>query len=370
MTDAQAEKFYYGILSDDVEQRVVVLNGFELPEGRHKVSAGPQHATPWVRPAQQSLAVDATVDRKKPSSSGGGTHGFSEIGRGRGSHGGSVFRDREGTMGPPQRIVEPRYQPMALTRTTPYDQTRRVYQPGEKGFAIGGKGKGKGLGLPTATHVPLYNGTRREYAANGDRYMGASLADKVDAAARRGGARRVEVVIERDDDRLAQAAAQTLAFSLSKNTQRAYGGNFNLFLGFCERQNLSPFLDGTNKRTDEATLIQYAMYEWDVHKNKYATIKLKLAAIRPAMMEEGYPNPLEGKFTLDRHLKGIKVLRGATSAKEPLRAEAFRNILEQTRGAPLMVRAAALASVSGFFWLLRISEFAGRDGNYMESLIL
>ena len=200
--------------------------------------------------------------------------------------------------------------------------------------------------------------------------MGASLADKVDAEARRGVARRVEVVIERDDNRLVQAAAQSLAFSLSKNTRRAYGGNFNLFLGFCKRQNLSPFLDGTNKRTDEATLIQYTMYEWEVHKNKYATIKLKLAAIRSAMMEEGYPNPLEGKFTLDRHLKGIKALHGATSAKEPLPAEAFRNILEQTRGAPLMVRAAALAAIWAFFFLLRISEFAGRDGNYMEPFIL
>ena len=253
---------------------------------------------------------------------------------------------------------------------TPYEQTRRVYQPGEKGVAIRGKGKGKGFDLPEASHVPVYNGTRQQYAANDGRYMGASLADKVEAEARRGGARRVEVVIERDNDRLVQAAAQSLAFSLSKNTQRAYGGNFNLFLGFCKRQNLSPFLDGTNKRTDEATLIQYTMYEWDVHKNKYATIKLKLAAIRSAMMEEGYPNPLEGKFTLDRHLKGIKVLHGATNAKEPLPAEAFRNILEQTRGAPLMVRAAVLASVEGFFFLLRISEFAGRDGNYMESFIL
>ena len=167
----------------------------------------------------------------------------------------------------------------------------------------------------------------------------------------------MEVVIERNDDRLAQAAARALTFSLSKNTQplRAYGGNFSFFLGCCQRQNLSPFLVGTNKRTDEATLIQYAMCEWDVHKNKYATIKLKLAAIRSGMMEEGYPNPLEGKFTLDRHLKGIKVLRGATNAKEPLLMEAFRNILEQTRGAPLMVRAAALACAAGSLWLLRIS---------------
>ena len=62
------------------------------------------------------------------------------------------------------------------------------------------------------------------------------------------------------------------------------------------------------------------------------------------MMEEGYPNPLEGKFTLDRH-KGIKVIRGATNAKEPHPVEALRNILEQTRGAPLMVRAAALTKI-------------------------
>ena len=125
---------------------------------------------------------------------------------------------------------------MTLTRTPPYEQTRRVYQPGEKGVAIRGKGKGKGLDLPEASHVPVYNGTRQQYAANDGRYMGVSLADKVNAEARRGGTRRVEVVIERDNNgRLVQAAAQSLAFSLSKNTRRAYGGNFNLFLGFCKR---------------------------------------------------------------------------------------------------------------------------------------
>ena len=84
-----------------------------------------------------------------------------------------------------------------------------------------------------------------------------------------------------------QAAAHTLAFSLAKNTQRTYGNNFDFFLGFCERQRLSPFLDGVNKRQDEATLIQYVMYEWDVHQNSYAAIRLKLSSIRSAMMEEG-----------------------------------------------------------------------------------
>ena len=170
--------------------------------------------------------------------------GLNELGKGRGNRGVSVFRDQEGAMGPPQRIVEQRYLPMTLTHTTPHEQTRRVYQPGEKGVAIRGKGKGKGFNLPEASHVPVYNGTRQQYAANDGRYMGASLADKVDAEARRGGARRVEVVIERDNDRLVQAAAQSLAFSLSKNTQRAYGGNFNLFLGFCTNACIAGSLTG------------------------------------------------------------------------------------------------------------------------------
>ena len=200
--------------------------------------------------------------------------------------------------------------------------------------------------------------------------MGSSLATKVATAAQRTNARRVEVTIGKYDDRLVLAAAQTLAFSLSKNTQRAYGGNFNFFLGFCERQALSPFLDGINRRQDEATLIQYVMYEWDVHRNAYATIRLKLSAIRSAMMEEGYPNPLDGKFTLDRHMKGIKTMRGATATKEPLPAEAFKCILEQTRGVGLMMRATALAIALAFFFLLRVSEFAARDGYYMEPFIL
>ena len=206
----------------------------------------------------------------------------------------------------------------------------------------------------------------RESTAHYERFVGSSLATKVATAAQRTNARRVEVTIGKYDDRLVLAAAQTLAFSLSKNTQRAYGGNFNFFLGFCERQALSPFLDGINRRQDEATLIQYVMYEWDVHRNAYATIRLKLSAIRSAMMEEGYPNPLDGKFTLDRHMKGIKTMRGATATKEPLPAEAFKCILEQTRGVGLMVRATALAIALAFFFLLRVSEFAARDGYYME----
>jgi len=205
--------------------------------------------------------------------------------------------------------------------------------------------------------------------------MGPSLTDQATAAAAaaavgRGGRQRMEVYIAPHDDRLRRAAAETLMNSMATNTRKTYGNNLKFFLGFCERQHLSPILDGSDKRGEEARLIEYVMYEYEVHRNKYSTIKVKLYAIRAATMDEGYANPLENKPTLARHMKGIKALRGATDSKEPLPPEAFRNILLQTQGTPLLLRAAALAIAIGFFFLLRISEFAARDKWYMESFIL
>ena len=115
------------------------------------------------QPSKVSRSTPLWITRSHRHPEEGRRQGFNELGRGRGNHGVSVFRDQEGAMGPPQRIVEQRYLPMTLTRTTPYEQTRRVYQPGEKRVAIRGKGKGKGLDLPEASHVPLYNGTRQQY---------------------------------------------------------------------------------------------------------------------------------------------------------------------------------------------------------------
>ena len=87
------------------------------------------------------------------------------------------------------------------------------------------------------------------------------------------------------------------------------------------------------------------------------------------MMEDGHLNPLENKHTLDRHLKGMKALRGATDSKEPLPAEAFRSILLLTVGTPLGVRATALAIIVAFFFLLRISEIAKRGKHHKEDFI-
>ena len=245
--------------------------------------------------------------------------------------------------------------------------------------------KGKGKGKNHAYHEQLFpeeskyephqhhrwdthSGGSHNEGLHDFRFSGPSLADKVKANAVRK-ERRIEVVITREDDRLIQAAARTLAHSLSQNTNRTYANNFELFLGFCVRQNLSPVLNGWDKRKDEDTLIAFILYEFEIHGNKYSTLKIKLSAIRAAMMEEGYANPIEGKYTLARHMKGIKALRGSTDAKEPLPAEAFRNLLISTQGKSLRVRCTALAIAFAFFFLLRVSEFAARDSVYMEKFI-
>jgi len=244
-----------------------------------------------------------------------------------------------------------------------------------------GKGKGKGstyvnrqqLCFEENSDPQLHHwDTRHEQNQNADlhefRFSGPSLADKMKAVAEKKG-RRVEVVITRDNDILVQASARTLSHSLSKNTNRTYANNFALFLGFCERQNLSPVLNGWDKRKDEDTLIAFILYEFEIHRNKYSTLKIKLSAIRAAMMEEGYANPIEGKYTLARHMKGVKALRGNTDAKEPLPAEAFRIILISTQGKSVKLRCIALAIAFAFFFLLRVSEFAARDSVYMEKFI-
>ena len=165
---------------------------------------------------------------------------------------------------------------------------------------------------------------------------------------------RTEIVVT--DSRLVQAAARTLACSLSKNTTRTYDNEFTLFLRFCERQWVSPVLDGRNKREDEETLISFIHYEFDYHGNKYATLKGKLYSIRSHLMAEGFPDPLLNKPTLDQHMRGIKAMRGATEAKEPLPAASFRAILANSEGHSLTIRAAAIASVIAFYALLRVGE--------------
>ena len=240
-----------------------------------------------------------------------------------------------------------------------------------------GGGKGKGWTRPSYHESAQKEGYSRgshsvvsstNYSSLERSFLGPSLSDKINAAKSRNG-RRVEVVIAKDDNRLLLAAAKTLAESMAKNTTRTYAGNFDLFLGFCDRQNLSPVLNGDDKRKDEATLIAWIMYEFEIQGNKYQTLKVKLSAVRAAMLSEGYPNPMEGKYTLDRHMKGIKNMRGSIESKEPLPAEAFRYLLIRVRGEALIVRCTALAIAFAFFFLLRISEFAARDKVYMEKFI-
>ena len=347
MTDAQAETFYYGVATGKV-----VMN-----EAAHSVSVGPG-TVPWVRPPQEKRTLptnDTAMPVVEPESN-------------RVTY--PVFRPRQGE--PYGRSVfRDEVAPKNVSTSMNYPGQEFSRQSAEKGGKgnKGGKAAG-GFGRTGEQSYSQSTGRGAEYANVYRGILGPSLEDKIEQASLRTGRRRVEVYIEPNNDRLRQVAALTLAHSLAKNTRQKYNDNFRFFLDFCERQQVSPILDGSDRRREEATLIEYILYEYDIHGNKYSTLKLKLSAIRSAMMEEGYPNPLENKMTLARHMKGIKTLRGATDAKEPLPAAAFRHILEQTETESLFVRAAALAIVIAFFFLLRIGEFAARDRRHMDESIL
>ena len=138
-----------------------------------------------------------------------------------------------------------------------------------------GKGKGKGRiyvnhqqssfeennNDPQLHHWDTRHDQNQNTGLQEFRFSGPSLVDKMKAVAERKG-RRVEVVITRDNGILVQASARALSHSLSQNTNRTSANNFALFLGFCERQNLSPVLNGWDKRKDEDTLIAFILYEF------------------------------------------------------------------------------------------------------------
>ena len=377
--DSEAEQFYY---AEGPEVRQSANRTQQHPpvlEHRRQVSNGPgpgawqrggrghtanttnanlqpMHLRPIAEAAVGGIASDSHANRNPNHNPYGNNTGWQlDAMRPR-----SVFRDGLVTLAGDSR-------PTARDHLT----SRPFSGSGAKGSGKGGSKGAKGSSGAKG---------RNEYAelqGNTRGFMGPSLAEQAaaasaaaSAAGRRGGRQRVELYIAPDDDRLRKAAAETLVNSIAPNTRKTYGDNLKFFLGFCERQNMSPILDGSDKRGEEARLIEYVMYEYAVHGNKYSTIKIKLYAIRAATMDEGYPNPLENKPTLARHMKGIKALRGATNSKEPLPPEAFRNILRQTQGKTILLRATALAIVIGFFFLLRISEFAARDKWYMEVFIL
>jgi hypothetical protein len=133
---------------------------------------------------------------------------------------------------------------------------------------------------------------------------------------------------------------------------------------------LSSILSGTNTKTDEETLLKYVAFEYGYHQNSYSTINNKLYAIRHFTMNAGYEDPLLGKRKLKRVRDGLKKLRGAAKRKRPVTVRLLKSLSRATTGRGYLPTALRTAAIVGFFFLLRISEFAAHDAQHPSKFIL
>jgi hypothetical protein len=143
-----------------------------------------------------------------------------------------------------------------------------------------------------------------------------------------------------------------------------------MFKEFCTDMERDYHLSGVNKKEDEETLTKYVAFEYGFHSNAYSTIRVKLYGIRWFTMESCFPDPLEGKPRLKRVLKGLKKLRGSVNIKEPLSPGLLTNLVKAARGRGFEATAISTAIQVAFFFLLRVSEFAGQDLTHMSKFIL
>ena len=88
-------------------------------------------------------------------------------------------------------------------------------------------------------------------------------------------------------------------------------------------------------------------------------------------MDAGFSNPLEDKFKLTRMMRGLKKIRGSVMRKVPVTPEhlesAVRYLMAESGYLALGLRTALQL---GFFFLLRISEFAAVDEKSKAKWIL
>ena len=162
--------------------------------------------------------------------------------------------------------------------------------------------------------------------------------------------------------------------ALAANTSSQYTMYWQLVVEFAEDHELNYILTGKNPKKDEEFLLKYVAYEYQIHGNSHSTIKGKLCALRWCTMSMGYPDPLADRPRLDRRLKGIMRLRGGRNPKKPVTVSMLRLVKKELTALAIEGDLEALGVLTGiitsYFFLLRISEYAGEDNTKMSETIL
>ena len=108
--------------------------------------------------------------------------------------------------------------------------------------------------------------------------------------------------------------------AFSGNTKRTYRSHRRSFINFCIQIGCSPV------PASSATICRYASYL--ARSMKYNSIKQYLNIIRLLHLEWGLPNPLQGNFTVNSIMRGIRRHLGdQVSRKRPITPDILREIL-------------------------------------------
>jgi len=200
----------------------------------------------------------------------------------------------------------------------------------------------------------------------------SQLSDKP----RRKGAKRERRVIDFTNEFVQQARADLDARSLGSNSAPAYKSNWKLFLKFCEDHDLDPELRGKDQRKDEQLLINYIDFEYMVHKNKWTTIRAKLSAIRWYTISLGYENPVDytKKPKLKRRLDTFKKLRGTRNPKKTVTITMLkllqRKLMKKATAGDTWALGISAACILGYFFMLRVGEFAAEDSLHVANYVI
>ena len=153
-----------------------------------------------------------------------------------------------------------------------------------------------------------------------------------------------------------------LYYGLAKSTRKTYSASQRRFLEFCYwaghiHENGSPL------PANEQTLMMFAAHLSQTIKA--SSIKVYLSGVRSLHIEQGFKNPLDNCFRLERVLRGIKRRQGAgTRQRLPITIAILRklySILNLNDYTDALFWAACL---TGFFGFLRCGEFTTKSSHF------
>jgi hypothetical protein len=158
--------------------------------------------------------------------------------------------------------------------------------------------------------------------------------------------------------------------ALRESSHSTYDSHVKSFLRYLQQEGRGPF-DYVEQREATAAVFRWLGHERQEGGNRWNTLGVKKAAVRSFYLYHGHPD-ITDAFDIKAFLKGVKQVDGGSTPlkKQPFTCrhmEALRALVGGSREESAVWAAACL----GFFFLLRVSNIAGKKpGEFDERYVL